>query len=173
MELNPFTRTQDPITIADIQAIEEKYGFTLPEDYKEHLLQNNGGRPKRRVFPQATDEGRIVERKIRSFYPVKNGMITLESALKDLRDQLHDDLVPFGEESGGDQFVLSVGPEDYGSIYYVAHEFYQPPFSDDDYNEETDTSTPPPPRQYGEGVHFLAPSFTAFLDGLVEGSPVA
>jgi len=41
-----------------------------------------------------------------------------------------------------------------------------------EYDEETDISTPPPPRQYGEGVYFLASSFTAFLEGLIKGPPV-
>ena len=85
----------------------------------------------------------------------------MEDALQSLRDQLHADLVPFGEESGGDQFVLSVGPEDYGSVYYISHEFYKPPKR----NEMKQS------RQYGKGVSFLAPSFTAFLNGLVAGTP--
>jgi hypothetical protein len=41
-----------------------------------------------------------------------------------------------------------------------------------EYDEAADESTPPAPLDYGSGVHFLAPSFTAFLDGLVAGTPV-
>lgn len=176
MEPNPFARTQPPATSADLAAVEGRYGFTLPADYKAHVLRHNGGRPARRTFIQTDTDGHTIERKLRSFYPVKTGDDTLEDALQSLHDQLHPDLVPFADESGGDQFVFSVGPEDYGAVYYVAHEFYTPPVGEDVYNEETDEyedAPSPPPRQYGEGVYFLAPTFTAFLEGLVAGTPVA
>ena len=161
-----FARGAAPASVDHLTAIEQAYDFTLPEEYKAHLLQHNGGFPDRDSF--------YVEAKkytVNKFRPVGGGKGSLEVGLESLRDELHPDLVPFANEAGGDQFVLSVGPEDYGSVYYIAHESYVPP--EYDYDEETDTSTPPPPRQYGEGVYFLAPSFTAFLDGLVKGSPVA
>ncbi|HEX8326636.1 MAG TPA: SMI1/KNR4 family protein [Hymenobacter sp.] len=170
MAPNPFIGTEQPATLADIQAIESAYGFTLPADYKAHVLRHNGGWPTRTVFVQQMQDGRQVERNISSFDAVKHGETTLESSIRSLRSEFHDDLVPFANEGGGDVFVLSIGPEDYGSVHYIAHEFYVPPFSDDDYDDETDTVNPLAPRQYGEGVHFLAPSFTAFLDGLVEGT---
>ncbi|WP_046246768.1 SMI1/KNR4 family protein [Hymenobacter terrenus] len=155
-----FIGTQEPATLADIEAIEQQYGFTLPADYKAHLLQYNGGWPRDRdTFLQLDPvDGEHVERSVNQFKPVKNGDYTLESSLRSLRSELHDDLVPFANEAGGDQFVLSVGPEDYGSVYYISHEFYKPP----------KRKEMKQPRQYGKGVSFLAPSFTAFLDGLVD-----
>ena len=166
MESNPFKGTEQPVAPSDITAIEQQYGFTLPDDYKAHLLLYNGGRPQRRVFMEVQSNGRQVPRKISDFYSVRYGKPNLEKSLELLSDQLHPDLVPFGNETGGDQFVLSVGPEDYGAVYYIAHEFYIP--SEYNYDEETDTAPPPPPRQYGEGVYFLASSFTTFLEGLVK-----
>ena len=171
MELN-IVGTQESVSREDIEVIERKYKFVLPEDYKLHLLQYNGGWMKERdTFVQVEDDGERVERRLSDFKSVKYGDTTLESSLRTVYSELHNDLVPFGTETGGDLFVISVGPEDYGSVYYIAHEFYTPPFSDDDYDEETDTVKPLLPRQYGEGVYFLAPSFTAFLDGLVVGTP--
>lgn len=168
MEPNKWIGAKAPASPEAIAAIEQERGFTLPADYKAHLLQHNGGWPDRQVFVQEMEDGRPVERDLRSMFSVAVGESTLEDALLDL-DELHPDLVPFGDESGGDVFVLSVGPRDYGAVYYVAHEFYTPP--EYEYDEDTDTSTPPAPLDYGPGVHFLAPSFTAFLDGLVAGTP--
>ncbi|RZJ94512.1 MAG: SMI1/KNR4 family protein [Hymenobacter sp.] len=169
MEANPFSRTREPATLADLTAIEQQYGITLPEDYKAHILLYNGGRPQRRTFLEVQPDGSQVERAISTFYSVRYGVSTLESSMESLSDQLHPDLVPFGSDTGGDQFVLSVGPQDYGSVYYISHESYTPP--EYHYDEETDESTPPAPLDYGPGVQFLAPSFTAFLAGLVEGTP--
>ena len=170
MEPNPFIGTEEPIALADIEAIEQQYGFILPADYKAHLLQYNGGCTQRSVFIELQPDGSQVERGISNFYSVRYGMSTLESSLESLSDQLHPDLVPFGSETSGDQFVLSVGPQDYGSVYYIGHEFYKAP--EYEYDEETDESTPPATLDYGTGVHFLAPSCTAFLEGLVAGTPV-
>ncbi|UYZ63945.1 SMI1/KNR4 family protein [Hymenobacter weizhouensis] len=162
MEQQEFTGTEAPATAADLRAIEQEYGFVFPEDYKAHILRVNGGWPRRNTFLQSRENGRTTERDINQFKPVQHGSYTLERSLESLRDQLHPDLIPFADEAGGDQFCLSVGPEDYGSVYYIAHESYRPPaFLEDD-------ELVPQPREYGEGVHFLAPSFTAFLEGLIE-----
>ncbi|WP_052732435.1 SMI1/KNR4 family protein [Hymenobacter terrenus] len=166
MEPTPFLRTQKPATLADLAVIEQQYGFTLPDDYKAHVLRYNGGFPARSSFMEVAPDGDQVERGINSFYAVRHGENTLESSLKSLYDQLHPDLVPFADDGGGDQFCLSVGPKDYGSIYYIGLESYTPP--EGEYDEETKTWGPPAPLDYGTGVHFLASSFTAFMNGLVD-----
>lgn len=150
--------------MADILAIEQQYGFTLPDDYKQHMLACNGGFPQRRTFVEIDPDGDQIERDVNNFYSVRYGVSTLERTLELLADQIHSDLVPFANDAGDDQFLLSVGPQDYGSVYYIGFEFYTPS-EDDEYTDEA-------PLDYGSGVHFLAPSFTAFLNGLVEGTPV-
>lgn len=160
MEANLFKGTEEPATSADIEAIEQEYGFTLPDDYKAHLLTHNGGWPTRTTFlqPDPDEPGEFIAREVSEFASVGSGENTLEDNLNLLGADLHDHLVVFADEGGGDLFCLSVGPEDYGSVYYIAHESYKPPK-----RKEMDQ-----PRQYGKGVHFLAPSFTAFLEGLVD-----
>jgi cell wall assembly regulator SMI1 len=166
MEPNPWTGTEAPATRADLEAIEQQYGFTLPEDYKTHILEHNGGWPQRSAFLEVRADGTRVKRDISDFYSVRHGESPLERKMELLYDQLHPDLVPFGRDTGGDLFVLSVGPQDYGSVYYIGHEFYKAP--EYDYDEETDESTPPAPLDYGSGVTLLAHSFSAYLEGLRE-----
>lgn len=167
MQAYEFLGTREPLTPVDLVALEAAHGFTLPADYKAHLLAHNGGWIRGgAVFLQpATEGGEVVERDISNFNAVKYGKNTVESSLEDLGGDIHPDLVPFGDEAGGDIFVLSVGPQDYGAVYYIAHEFYTPPGFE--YDEEADESTPPAPLDYGLGVHFLASSFEEFLNGLV------
>lgn len=157
---NPFISTKEPATPADIQALEQEYNFTLPEDYKAHLLANNGGWPTRKTFLQQNEDGSQTARKITDFKSVKFGPSRLERSLELLHDQLHPHLVPFGSETGGDLFALSIGSEDYGSVYYVSHKSYKPP-------KKKERQLP---LQYGKGVSLLAPSFTAFMSGLTAAS---
>lgn len=106
---------------------------------------------------QVDDDGESIASDVSDFKSVRHGKGTVERSLESLHSELHNDLVPFAKDGGGDLFVLSVGPEDYGSVYYIGHEFYKPP-------KRKDMKQP---RQYGKGVSFLSPSFTAFMEGLV------
>ncbi|UYZ61406.1 SMI1/KNR4 family protein [Hymenobacter weizhouensis] len=153
-----FVRSAEPATLVILQAIEEQYGFILPDDYKAHILHHNGGFPNRNIFLGEDGRRYIVNK----FKPVGGGKGSFERGLESLSDQLHPDLVPFANDPGGDQFCLSLGPEDYGNVYYISHESYVPPAFLED--EELEAQ----PRDYGQGVYLLAPSFTAFLEGLVE-----
>jgi cell wall assembly regulator SMI1 len=153
-----FIGTEEPAVFADLQAIEATYGFVLPVDYKEHILAYNGGWPKdANTFLQVGEGGQQVARVLSDMKSVKHGDTTLERSLRSLRGDLHDDLIPFGTDTGGDLFCLSVGPEDYGAVYYISHEFYKPP----------KRKQMKQPQQYGIGVSFLATSFTNFLHGLL------
>lgn len=159
METNPFKGTERNISMADIEALEQECNFTLPADYKAHLLKNNGGWPTYTAFlqPDPDEPGKFISREVSEFAALKHGENTLEDNLMMLGGDIHDHLVAFADEGGGDLFCLSVGPEDHGSVYYVSHEAYEPP-------KRKEMSQP---RKYGEGVYFLAPSFTEFLNGLV------
>jgi hypothetical protein len=46
MPENTFVQTEPTASLADIEAIEQEHGFTLPEDYKTHILAVNGGYPR-------------------------------------------------------------------------------------------------------------------------------
>jgi hypothetical protein len=171
MEPRDYLGTTQPPAPSDFSALEATYGFVLPADYKAHLLQFNGGwlRGGTKFLQPVDESGNRPERRLRNFKSVRYGPSTVEAALANMHDELHEDLVPFASESGGDSFVLSVGPQDYGSVYYIAHESYTPP--EYEYDEDTDESTPPAPLDYGSGVYFLAPSFTEFLHGLIALTP--
>ncbi len=56
-----FIRTAEPASPAAIQAIEQEYGFTLPDDYKAHLLRYNGVGPVASAeVLDACDEGGLL-----------------------------------------------------------------------------------------------------------------
>lgn len=43
-------KTGNIISMQDIEAFEENAGVSLPDDYKEFLLKNNGGYPVKLTF---------------------------------------------------------------------------------------------------------------------------
>jgi hypothetical protein len=84
MEANLFKGTEEPATSADIEAIEQEYGFTLPDDYKAHLLTHNGGWPTRTTFlqPEPDEPGEFIAREVSEFASVGAGENTLEDNLE-------------------------------------------------------------------------------------------
>ncbi|MEJ8553224.1 SMI1/KNR4 family protein [Tepidibacter sp. Z1-5] len=57
-----FEYTFKSIEVQDIEAFEKKYGFKLPNDYRQFLLLNNGGKTDRRKFDtkDENDNGMII-----------------------------------------------------------------------------------------------------------------
>lgn len=157
MEDNIFLLTELPASTEDVATLEARHHFLLPDDYRSHLLSTNGGFPKKRTFLKPDEEGQPVAYTLNKFYSVGTGSMTVEESLRLAGGDLHDDLVPFSNEAGGDFFCLSVGPEDYGSVYYISHEFYKPPKRKERKQ----------PRQYGKGVTLLSASFSEFMNALV------
>ncbi len=45
-----FSNTNPKISIKDIEALEKKLGFNLPQSYKDFLLVSNGGVPQENTF---------------------------------------------------------------------------------------------------------------------------
>ena len=57
-----YYQTEDKITEKEFQEFEKKIGFSFPESFKSHYLENNGGSPSKPYF-----EGRGIS----FFYPIK------------------------------------------------------------------------------------------------------
>ena len=73
---------QQEITSAELENFEAKYGYKLPQNYKELMLKYNGGHPERRYF----NETRVY------FTPIKYGAVTMEKIL----DVTDNELLPTG-----------------------------------------------------------------------------
>jgi cell wall assembly regulator SMI1 len=65
-----FFGVEQPVTTADVEAIEQEYGFKLPEDYKTHIIEHNGGWPSRKIFWQVNTDEHSVERRISDLYSI-------------------------------------------------------------------------------------------------------
>jgi hypothetical protein len=129
------------ITLAELDTFEQSLTGTLPSDYKQHMLQYNGGivSPDDLVhvnYPEYTDTG------LSYLLPIKYGSNTIESTIQALSAFLPSNYIPIGKNLGGGYVIMSVNS---GSTYGEIKEIYPD----------------------GE-LNYMSPSFTQYLDDMIE-----
>ena len=142
-----FKAVKENVTIEEIAALESKLKISLPKEYKDHILQYNGGYPDRECF--ITVDG--IRSRIHYFYAIYNGEhINFETffimyKIDDNRMLRH--IFPIAIDPGGNQICISTDEKDYGHIYFWDH--------------EAETNIP----SYSN-MSLIAQSFNEFLDAL-------
>ncbi|MDD9266187.1 SMI1/KNR4 family protein [Paenibacillus sp. GCM10023248] len=106
------------ITEEHIVAVEERYDFILPEDYKDFLLKYNGGKPKCRKF--TTKNGRLTNHLMYFLPLIHNEVLCLAVAflIFTKENELRFNIIPIGEDPIKNFVCISVAGDDFGSIYY-------------------------------------------------------
>lgn len=145
-----ITESGDPVFEVDIKRLEKKCNVHLPEDYKEFLIRNNGGRVEPKSFfvgdPRNDRIGQV-----HYFFIINHPMECCrpDSNYEVFLGRIPRNYFPIATEDGGNIICLSLNAKDYGSVHYWDH------------NEEGLC-------QNFENVHKLAPTFTEFLNGLFD-----
>jgi len=123
-----FKYASNPIVDADIDAVEERFGFTFPADLREIYKTFNGGRPTRdRYIADKTHE--IVD----AFLPIKHSsspLSTIERSIERIKVQrqlLPDHLVPFAADPFGSYFCFSLRNDEFGAVYIFRMDRWQEP----------------------------------------------
>jgi len=117
-----------PVDDADIDAVENRFGFKFPDDLRATYKGSNGGRPirDRLVYDHVTS---VVD----AFLPIKHSssaLSTMERSIQRLKiDQrlLHEHLVPFAIDPFGSYFCFSLRECEYGAIYMFRMELWEEP----------------------------------------------
>jgi hypothetical protein len=104
------------VTDAQVRAFEQSYGHPLPDDYRQFLLDVNGGQPARanREFDQG----------------VVNNLFSLEDTEDDSSDLAEratwtrpmlpsPDLLFIGHDDGGNRLLLALAGEHRGEVWYM------------------------------------------------------
>lgn len=150
-----FSDTQAPTNVGELQSLEQWLGLTLPDAYKQHLLQYNGGYCEPAVF-DFVEKGRKTSSVVGWFLALYEGeytnLRTYCTWYKFDEKRLPAWIVPFAHDPGGNLICLSCGADDYGRIYFWNHE------------EEVDYSLSPD-TDYSN-LYLIAESFEHFLQGL-------
>lgn len=117
---------------------ETKIGAQLPNDYREFLLEHNGGRPEKSAFTAPDDpleeDSEWVERELVGFYglhehdaPITQATMDafkLSNAWRDFqKDVPGNTLLPISQDTSGSYICLDLGREHFGQVCLFDHEY--------------------------------------------------
>ena len=104
-----------------IEKEELKHGFQVPDEYKEFLLQQNGGHPKRCCF--RFGKGTYMDSMISNFLAIGGpGYMNLAHFVEVYSDRLPSHVIPIADDPGGNLIVMSCEGKTRGAVYFWDHE---------------------------------------------------
>lgn len=108
-----------------LQGVEKKYACQLPYDYRKFLLQNNGGFPSPDcvTFKEA---GRETASDVFCFFAIgdERAWASMEWHYDTYSGRLPKDTLPIARDSCGNLWLLTVGGESSGSVFFWDHGSY-------------------------------------------------
>ena len=141
-------KLENPVKVTEVEitALEDRYGFRMPEDLRQFCLRYNGG-----VFPTGTEldpESCRLTDFLAIGHPVMEYLPTMDKLLEwqAMDGFIPMCLIPFCNDEAGDSYYIRVDEAAYGRIYYIFSEFL------DDFLADP------------EGEGFIAGSFAEFLE---------
>jgi cell wall assembly regulator SMI1 len=174
MPIPRIIRSGPPVTEAKLAQLEKQIGATLPQQYREFLLQNNGGRPVPNTF---RDEKRTFSSDVEKFFGVgtTGQSWDLLAQLQQSREELPAELMPVARDEEGNIVCLVIKGSSKGKIYFQdnasvvstepSRELLSLIFS------ETEQGQLSPARETWPGdpdLHLIADNFNDFLGSLFE-----
>lgn len=141
LETNPHGK----LTNDRLKAFESEIGIPLPDDYREFLLQHNGGKPDPCHFPIAEDTDSL-----HHVYGLHDGptWFRLDDARQTYHGRIPASMIPIADDPYGNAICLGVTGNERGRIYFWDHE-----------NESDD-------EPYFDNITTLAATFSDFVDSL-------
>ena len=116
-----------------MEKFERKFNIKLPNDYKSFLVNNNGGEIEGDWIFDFYDN--VIDKYnssiVRNFFRIykskddKDKYDNLEKICKVMWKEktLSKSILPFADDPGGNIICISLDSRDYGTIYFVNHEY--------------------------------------------------
>lgn len=148
---------ETPVTDEVIEGCEARLGVRLPSELRNFFKRHNGGRPIPKVF--ALENGDASSGSVVAWFlaihdgPYENFEDYFRT-FKRKAKRLPEDLIPFARDPFGNLICMKSSGTDEGAVYFWDHE------------EEDE-------KPSYANCHRIAPSISAFLDGLFESKPKA
>jgi hypothetical protein len=119
------------ITLDELKTFETFIRMKLPEDYRQHMLNFNGGEIEEdNVEHKNYKEG---GRGISYFYPIKYGYDTMEEVFEDLNGVIPEGYLTIGKSDNGGYILISLNTDSYGKTVLM--------YSDGDIENLSDSFT--------------------------------
>ncbi len=141
--MNDIDVLYEKITVEDLEKFEIKYNVKLPKQYKNFLVEFNGGYPQKSGFEISKEEGKSL---VNRFYGIGDMKCNLGQVFEYLDGELPEGFISIGDDPGGNEICIGVNSEYYEKIYFWAH--------DSERDEEM------------SNMFFLANDFDSFFEGL-------
>lgn len=107
-----------PTTLKAIHLFEEKIGCKFPDDYKNFLLENNGGRPKPDGVPVSKHLEKVLPIMVFHGIEVNIESDCIEWDMDAMKDRIPDKLLPIAHSDNNDIYCLDLSDKNYGKIYF-------------------------------------------------------
>ncbi|WP_010302603.1 SMI1/KNR4 family protein [Candidatus Odyssella thessalonicensis] len=113
--------TLGPMDQRLLEALEEVWRCSLPKPYRDFILKHNGGLPQpcRFYFKELKDNGSYVD----FLFGIRRGFN--ENLLMNIelyRDRVPNNMIPIGDDPGGNLILISLKGPDRGKVYFWDHE---------------------------------------------------
>lgn len=149
MTLTAMREASGPLDEEILIRHENEWGFTLPADYREFLLQYNGGRPNPKFFVFKDSENGSSIHTFLGFSDEYSKSLVKKRSMFHKRIPMR--FFPIAYDDGGNLICISVSGNDYGKVYFWDHDF------------EADTGESP---ETADNCTLIADEFTQFIDNL-------
>ncbi len=125
-----LSNISEKINNSEINAFEKQFEIELPKDYKEFLINNNGGYPTELLLtPEfeevdpTTLESRGQAINVERFFSLNEIAFEYEDILDET--YIPAEYIPFANTAFGNLILIYVGSKkDYGSIYFSNHDLF-------------------------------------------------
>jgi hypothetical protein len=109
-----------PLKESVLVLYEKKWGYKLPEPYRDFLLSHNGGYPEPDAFNfKNKDTGSSVDR----FLGIDIGEYdNLIEYLENYKNRIPNDLFPIAHDPGGNLICICISGDNYGKIFFWDHD---------------------------------------------------
>jgi cell wall assembly regulator SMI1 len=114
-----FERSNGPVTVDVIAALEKQLGARLPSDYSSFLRQDNGGRPLEYAVTVAGWGDTVINSFFGAGCP---GRQALDFQARRMSSMLPEAVMPIGDDPGGNYFCICLRPPDAGAVFLWDHE---------------------------------------------------
>lgn len=140
---------QAPTDESRVIALETRLGTRLPEEYRQFILDFNGGRPSPDCFELALRAGPYTGSVVDYFLSVDVAdEMNIDNVLGWLRGRKPRALLPIASDPGANYVMLGIEGDVRGKVYFWNHEWE------------------PQNEQEWSNIDLIADSFDAFMSGL-------